>query len=164
MNLWLSNILRFVICVLLQVLIINNLNLLGLCTPYVYILFLISLPARIPRWAELLIGAATGITIDIFCNSIGVNMAACLLVAYLRPLLIDNLVTEKERLTGTINSTEVGMSVYLRLIGILIILHHSAVVMLETFSFQNFHLTLINIVLSSAITFAMLSGYEILRR
>lgn len=164
MNLWLSNILRFIICILLQVLIINNLNLLGLCTPYVYILFLIALPARIPRWAELLIGAATGLTIDIFCNTIGVNMAACVLVGYIRPLLIDNLVTEKERLTGTINSTEVGMSVYLRLIAILIVLHHSAVVMLETFSFQHFHLTLANIVLSSAISFALLWGYEMLRK
>ena len=121
MNLWLSNILRFLICVLLQVLVVNNLSISGVCTPFVYILFLIALPARTPRWAELLIGLFTGLVIDIFCDSFGVNMAACVLVAYLRPLLIANMVQEKERLTGTINSQELGMNIYLRLIAILIV-------------------------------------------
>ena len=164
MNIWISNILRFAICILLQVLIINNLNVMGICTPLLYVYFLIALPPQLPRWAELLIGAATGLIIDIFCNSLGINMAACVLVSYLRPLLLSAMVQEKQRLTETINSKNIGMATYLRLIAIIIAAHHTVVIMLDSFTFHYFYLTLLNIILSSVITFLLIAGYELLEQ
>ena len=164
MNLWISNILRFVILLMLQVLLFNNLNLGGLCTPLVYILFLIALPKEVRRWQELLIGAATGLILDIFCNTLGINMAACILLSYLKPLLIKNMVQEYERLTGEIDSKSVGMDVYVKLVAILTVVHHSAVFLLESFTTKYIWLTLLQIIISSMVTIILILGYELLRK
>ena len=152
------------VCILLQVLIINNLNVMDICTPLLYIYFLIALPPQLPRWAELLIGAFTGLVIDIFCDSLGINMAACILVSYLRPLLLSAMVQEKQRLTETVNTKNLGIPTYFRLIAILIAAHHTLVILLDSFTFHYFYLSLLNIILSSIITFLLIAGYELLEQ
>ena len=164
MNIWLSNIIRLVVCVLLQVLLFNNLALFGVCTPYVYILFLISLPIELPRWAELLIGTFTGLVMDIFCSSLGVNLSACILVTYLRPLMINIFVQDKERLSGTVDINKIGLIPYMQISAILIASHHIVMFILENMNPELWWLTLIKIAVSSIATFAIIIGFEILKK
>ena len=164
MNLWIENILRFLVLLLLQVLLINNLQMLGLCTPCLYVLFLIALPPTLPRWVELLIGFFAGFLLDIFCNTIGVQTAACTMVAYLRPLLIKNMIQDNERLTDTPSSKSLGFITYLKLVVILVLVHHTAMFSLIAFSFHNWWITLIQIILSSIVTISLILGLDFLRR
>ena len=43
-----QNIIRFVVLVLVQVLVLNHVQFLGFVNPYVYVLFILSLPVRTP--------------------------------------------------------------------------------------------------------------------
>lgn len=164
MNLWTENIVRFVLLLLLQVLLFNNLQLFGLCCPCVYVLFLIALPAGLPRWAELLIGFTAGLILDVFCNTLGVQMSACTLVAYLRPILIKNMIQDNDRIIGTPTGASLGVSVYLKLAAVLVFVHHSVMFSLIAFSLHNWWLTLIQILFSSMLTMLIIFGYDFLKR
>lgn len=163
-NLWLENIFRYVVLLLLQVLLFNNLHLFGLCTPCVYVLFLIALPTTLPRWAELLIGFTAGLILDIFCNTLGVQMVACTLLAYMRPLLISNTIQDNDRLIGTPDSKSLGWFTYFRIVTILVVVHHTVMFSLIAFSLHNWWLTLIEILLSSVISIALILGIDFLKQ
>ncbi len=163
-NIIIENIVRYIVLYLLQILLINNLQLLGLCSPAIYILCLIALPVSLPRWVELLIGFGTGFIIDIFSNTLGIHAAACTLVSFLRPILIQNFISDKERLIGTLNSNLIGWNIYIKLVIILVFSHHTLLFFLEAFSFHNWWLTLSQIIISSIFTLVCIFGYELIRR
>ncbi|HET8837906.1 MAG TPA: rod shape-determining protein MreD [Flavobacteriaceae bacterium] len=84
----LSNSFRFVFLVLLQVFILCNVNFLGYINPYLYILFVILLPVNLSQIKVLFLSFLLGLTVDFFQDSGGVHAAACLVIAYLRPLAL----------------------------------------------------------------------------
>jgi hypothetical protein len=55
MNIILKNIIRFVVLVLIQVAILNNIQVSGFVNPYMYILFILLLPFEIPNWLLLVL-------------------------------------------------------------------------------------------------------------
>lgn len=157
---WLENSIRFILLMALQVLLINNLHFMGVVAPCIYILFLLALPAELPRWVQLLIGFVTGLLMDICCNSLGVHMMACTMVCYLRPFLIGRLVQEDERLSGTVNSRSLGYEVYIKYLVLLTLVHHFMVFTLEAFTLHTFWLTMLQFVCSSLLTIVMLLSWE----
>lgn len=80
--------LRFIVLVLAQVLIFNHINFLGDINPYVYVLFIILFPAKNNRTLFLLAAFLMGLMVDIFSDSGGIHAAACLIVAYIRPVFL----------------------------------------------------------------------------
>lgn len=164
MNNWLENSIRFVIVFLLQVLLVNHMQFLGVCSPCIYILFLLLLPVSLPRWAELIIGALTGLVMDVFCNTLGIHMASCILLSYIRPLILKAMVQEKERLTGTPSSNMLGMSAYIRFVVILVFIHHMALFILLSFSWHNWWITLLQIIVSSLVSIGIFISYDLLKR
>src|SRR5688572_5491451 len=88
------NLFRLFLLLLTQVLIFSNINFSSFINPYVFPLFILLMPFAMPRWLLLLIGFFAGLTLDYFLGSIGMHAAACLLIAYLRPFLI-NVITPK---------------------------------------------------------------------
>lgn len=155
-----SNIMRFVLCLLIQMVLFNRLWLFGVGHPYIYILCLIALPLRLPRWAEMLVGAATGLVMDTICSSPGVHMAACALIAYIRPALITSLVQEPERVVQDISSAIIGRTEFLKVVVLLTVIHHTAVFMLDAWSFNAWWLTLLRVIFSSAMTIFLLLAYD----
>lgn len=161
--LWLENIGRLLIAFLIQILLVSNLYFLGIVSPFIYIVFLLALPASLNRLWLLLIGFATGALMDVFGNSPGVHAAACTMICFVRPYLISRMVQEDDRLTGTIDSRSLGWEVYIKYVCMLVLFHHAMVFMLEAFSFHHFWLTLLQIVLSSALTIVLVLAWELLR-
>ena len=70
---WTKQIVRYVVIMLLQVLLFDQLQLMGICHPYIYVLCLLMMPITLPRISDMLIGAVVGLVMDIFCNSLGVH-------------------------------------------------------------------------------------------
>jgi len=159
----LRNIIRLIVCMLLQILLFNRLRGFGLVHPYVYVYFLLSLPLVIPRQVELLIGAAVGLLMDVVCSSPGVHMAACVLLCYLRPVLIDRLSQNSERIAQDISSSTLGRSEFIKLTVLLTLLHHTMVFILDAWSLCTPILLLLRIVLSSLITLVMILSWDMLR-
>lgn len=85
----LNHILRFLLLLLLQVFVLNNIVLTGIFNPYVYIYFILLLPMTIPRAWLLVIAFLAGLTLDFFTHSIGIHAFVCVLIAFIRPFLID---------------------------------------------------------------------------
>lgn len=162
MELWRDNILRFIVLLLLQLLLINNLHFLGLCHPCFYILFLILLPQTMPRWVELLIGFATGLIMDIACNSLGVHSSACTMLAFVRPIFLNKLSLDKKQVLSEPSIQSLGFMVYLKMVLFLVFLHHTIVFSLSAFTWNNWWITLLQICVSSIVTTGLIILYDIL--
>lgn len=160
---WIKQVIRFILILLLQVMLINNLQLGGYCHPYLYVVCLLVMPLTLPRWVDLLIGALVGLTLDAFCNSAGVHMAACTMLMLIRPYLIERMVVDSERLTDEINVSSIGMSTFSIYAAILIASHHALVFLLTNW-FSSILFTLLQTVVSAVITYGLVLGYEFIRK
>lgn len=148
----------------LQVLLLDNLHWLGLVHPFIYIWAIILLPIELPRWLQMLIGAAIGMVMDLFTHAPGIHMAGCVMMAYLRPLLVSGVVQDIDRMKGAVTSATIGMGNWLRIVAIMVAVHHTIVFLLEAFTFAHFGYTLLQIILSGIFSYAMLLMHEYLRK
>ncbi len=160
---WIKQIGRFIVLLLLQVLLINNLQFMGVCHPYIYIFSLLVMPITLPRWADMLTGGVAGLLLDIFCNSLGVHTAACILLMYLRPYLIGGYVNDLERLTGEIDMRSIGVVNFVKYTVLLVLVHHTAVFFLTAWSFRHFWFTLLEVAVSSVVSIVLITGVDMLR-
>ncbi len=161
---WIRQIVRLVVVVLLQVLLFDHLQIAGWGLPMVYVLFLMNLPVQVPRWAEMLIGAIVGVVFDVWHSSLGVNMAACVAFCYLRPILLGNLIQDLERVKGEVCSASIGSIEYVKSLVILTVVHHLLVFSLESWSWHNWWIVLLQTLLSSVLTVLIIMGYDIFKR
>jgi rod shape-determining protein MreD len=160
----LQNIFRFIILVLTQVLVLNNIQFLGYINPYLYILFILALPVQMPRWMTLLLAFALGLTIDIFSNTGGMHAAATVLVAFSRNGIIKLFTSIEDGNNPTPSFYTFGVSAYVKYVVSLVFIHHTTLFILEAFSFVNFWITLAKIILSSLVTILMILGIQSLSK
>ncbi len=90
------NIRRFVLLMLLQLLVFNNVYLGGYTMPMLYVLFILMLPTDTGRIPMLLIAFGTGLLVDVASNMLGFHALACTVVAMLRILFADRILTRGE--------------------------------------------------------------------
>jgi len=160
----LQNIFRFIILVLAQVLVLNNIQFLGYINPYLYILFILALPVQMPRWMTLLLAFALGLTIDIFSNTGGMHASASVLVAFSRNGIIKLFTSIEEGNNPTPSFYTFGVSAYVKYVVSLVFIHHTTLFILEAFSFANFWITFAKIILSSLVTVLMILGIQSLSK
>jgi len=160
----LQNIIRFILLVLLQVLVLNNIQFLGYINPYLYILFILALPVQMPRWVTLLLAFALGLIIDTFSNTLGMHAFATVLVAFLRNGIIKLFTSIEEGNNPTPSFYTFGVSAYVKYVVVLVLIHHTTLFILEAFSFTNFWITLAKITLSSFVTILMILGIQSLSK
>ncbi|MCE2613141.1 rod shape-determining protein MreD [Flavobacteriaceae bacterium D16] len=139
------HIVRFILLVLVQVLVFNQLNFLGFINPMVYILFLFWYPIKENRMLFIGLGFVLGLVIDIFSDTLALHSAASVTIAYLRPAMMRfvfgvNYEFQSFRLS---NTTLVQQFTFLAL---LILVHHVVFYSLEIFSLANLLLILKKVV------------------
>lgn len=84
----LTRLRNFVLLVLVQVLIFSRIHLFGYATACIYIIFIIKLPRHTTRNELLIWSFLFGLSVDMFCNTPGINAAAATLLGFIRnPLL-----------------------------------------------------------------------------
>jgi len=148
-----KNIIRFIVLLLLQVLVFSNINVNGYIYPAFYVYFILLLPFEIAGWLLLILSFLMGLGVDIFTNSLGINAAASVFTAFLRPGLFRLLKSKKEYEPGiTPGIKDLGFSWFFFYALILITLHHSALFLLEAFSFTDILQTGNRIIASSTAT------------
>ena len=160
---WTKQIGRYIVVMILQVLLFDQLQLLGVCHPYIYILCLLMMPITLSHSADMIIGAAVGLIMDIFCNSLGVHTAACIFIMFIRPYLIGAIVNDKDRLNEQISLRALGMEALLRYVVILVVVHHLMVFLLAAWSWAHIGFVLAETIVSSLITISVIIGYNSLR-
>ena len=147
------NVFSFLLFLLSQIYIFNNIELFGYLNPYVYVLFILILPLEIPRTLLLIASFVMGFSIDYFSNTIGINIIACVLIAYLRPGLIRSLTQKTDLDPGMkIGIPDFGFGWFFTYTTILVVIHHLILFYLEVFSFNGFFETLKRSLLSASFT------------
>jgi hypothetical protein len=152
-----SNLIRFIVLVLVQVLILNNVQLNGYINPFMYILFIMLLPIETPGWLLLLLSLAMGLTIDMFSNTLGMHAAACVFIGYLRPRIIRSISPrDGYESEANPNVTDMGFRWFISYTIIMVLLHHFVLFFIEAFSFVEFFSTLFRVILSSILTILLI--------
>lgn len=159
---WTKQFVRYVIVMILQVLLFDQLQLWGACHPYIYVLCLLMMPITLPHSASMIIGAAAGLVMDVFCNSLGVHMAACILLMFLRPYLIGAIVNDKDRLNEQISSRAIGTEALIKYVVIGVLIHHLTVFSLAAWSFSHIWFVLLETLVSSIVTILIIIGYNVM--
>ena len=154
---------KILLALLIQVLLFNNLHFMGLCFPFVYIAALICMPVY-DRRIEMLVGFAVGFVMDIFCSSPGMHTAACVLLCWLRPILLEHLVQDYERLTSSVTAATVGMSQFIRLAVVLCALHHAVVFMMDAWAEFQPLWVMLRWLLSTSFSLLFVLAYGITRK
>lgn len=162
-NIGLNNILQFILFVALQILLMDNLVLYSTGFCYIYVAFLLFLPIHINRLLLLFLGFLVGFTVDIFYDTMGIHAAASVLLAFLRPLLL-NLLTPRDGydISDSVNIHKMGKGWFLTYTFTLLLVHHAAVFFLERISFGDILQTLLKIVLSVLFTGVVVTILQLL--
>lgn len=159
------NIVRFCLFVFVQVFILNQIPPLHhLVTPYLYFLFILWLPFKMGRRTQMVLAFALGFAVDSFSKTYGLHSAACVLIAYLRPFLINLLITregaESNYHEPSIHS--MGFTPYFTYVVILTFIHHTALFFLQALQSGGYFYFLIKSLFSTAVSLILVLLTELL--
>lgn len=158
-------LIAFIVLVVVQLLIFNNIEFSGYVNPYVYVMFIVILPASIPSWLLLLLSFLTGFVIDVFSGTMGVHTFATVMAGYMRPWILSlNVTAETAAGPDTSPSTHTNGFRWFFLYAVtLVFIHHLTLFYIEMFSFRNFFHTLLRVLLSTAFTTFFVILFDIIR-
>ena len=156
-NTLIRNILRFIVLLIVQVLVFDNLGFGTYIHPYIYVLFVLLLPFDTPRWRLLIDGFLIGLAVDIFNGTPGLNAGATVFMAFMRPYII-GITSRKSDIDGknAPTVTEMGLQWFAVYAFLLILLHNLVLFWLEAFSIKLFGLVIAETLLSAPVTLLLL--------
>jgi rod shape-determining protein MreD len=152
----------FILLVLSQVLLFNNIQFSGYVNPYVYIMFILILPVEIPSWLLLLLSFALGLIVDFFSGSPGIHTSATVLAGFIRPYILRVISPRDSYEPGASPSMlAYGFRWFLIYTFLIVMVHHTVLFYFEVFRFTDFFRTMLRVLLSSlfSITFILLIEY-----
>lgn len=141
MNNVIKNSVRFVLFLLVQIIILNEVPPIHqFITPYLYFTFILWLPFGTSRLSLTLLGFIVGYALDVFTNTPGLHAAACGLIGYVRPSILNLLLSQEtsEEFNREPSVGSMGWGPFLIYVMILTFVHHFYLVLLEWLQFGNF--------------------------
>ncbi|QTV06018.1 rod shape-determining protein MreD [Faecalibacter bovis] len=156
------NIITILLLALAQVFIFNHINFLGSYQPYIYVVFVLFYPPYQSRYLLLLLAFILGLSIDILEYTGGIHAFALTFIAFYRNTIIKLLAGKVNFEMEYFNFNSFSISQWIFYLTILIIFHHSVLLLLENFKFTGILTVLTNALISSGITFIFVLIYKIL--
>jgi hypothetical protein len=158
------NLLYFLVFFLLQIFLFQNISLSSYAFCFIYIGFILTLPVEMSKLLLMVIGMGTGLIIDIFYNTLGIHTAACVLIAYMKPHIINILTPRGGYDAGAeLSISSLGFQWVFTYAAILIFIHHLALFFLESWGFNDFFFTLLKALASSLFTLTVFILFQYLR-
>jgi len=152
---WLHILKYVVVFVLMQTLVVDNIHLFAIVTPFIYFYAVMKAPVDISRSGEILLSFFLGLVIDIFSNTFGMHAAACAVTGFIRHPLLGEFVDMKEIPAGSVPSFRLfGYGKFLYYTLIVVATHHLILFSIDAFSF--FELTQLLIRMSTSILLSTL--------
>lgn len=150
----------FVGLALLQVLILNNVNIAGYATPFLYIYLLVKFESDTPRNTLMLWAFFLGLAVDVFSDTPGMNAASAVLLAFMRPLLL-RLFIPRDTLDVLVPAVRtMGILPFLKYLVVGTLVHHGMLLTLEFFSFAHLGTLLLRILASTVLSVACLMAVD----
>ncbi len=142
----------FISLLLLQVLVLNNILLLGYINPYLYIVFVFLYPIKENRFSILFLAFLLGLCVDAFSNSGGIHTFATVFIAYLRLFVFKVIFKKTPSEYLLFNLRHEPFDKVFNYTAILTLTHHFILFSLTNFSFYNLSNVLMNTLFSSVFT------------
>ncbi len=137
---------------LLQVLVLNHIHVGGYATPFLYVYFILKLDSGVSRNGLMLWAFCLGLFIDIFSSTPGMNAAATVWLAFLRPSLFRLFTSRDIQDTIKPSMATIGVGAFVKYVIAGVLIHHTALMIIEAFSFFDFPIMLLKILTSSLFT------------
>jgi rod shape-determining protein MreD len=155
----------FVLLILLQVLLFNNIQFSGYVNPYVYIMFILLLPIEIPSWLLLIISFFTGLIIDFFTNTPGMHTSATVVAGFVRPYCL-RIISPRDGYEANPDPSMLiyGFRWFFIYALVIVIVHHAVLFYLEVFRLAEFLRTLLRVLASSFFTMTFILMFEYMRK
>ena len=137
------------IYILLQILVLNQILFSAYINPFLYILLIISLPFKTPKWFLLIYAFFLGFVIDLFSSMLGFHSTASVLIAFMKPII--SKITIPHNILGEmdeISLQKIGVKAYTTFSSLLILIHSSCLFILEHL---NFSFTIFSKVIGSSV-------------
>jgi rod shape-determining protein MreD len=160
-----KNTIRFFLFILVQVFVLFQISPLHqFIVPYLYFLYILWLPFNTPRLSLTMIGFLFGMSLDYFTKTPGLHAAPCILIAYLRPFLINILIRQEgsEQNYRSPSVTSIGFAPYATYVIILTIVHNSYLVFLEWLHFGSFLYFLGKVLATTGVSLLLIFVTELL--
>lgn len=143
-NNWVKYGLIFILIVLIQGLVVNDIQINEYFNPMVYPIMIMMLPFELGAIATMAVALLLGICVDTFSNTFGLHTSAALFIGYLRPVVM-RYIKPNEGYDNTLLPIiqDMGVQWYLLYSAIIIFSHH-----LWFFSFEILRFDLILLILA----------------
>lgn len=129
----------FVILVLVQVLICNNILLFGIAIPFIFIYFILVLPLNTGLNLLMVLSFLLGLMVDLFSDTLGLNTMACLLLSVLKKPAFYAYVSKDDKFQTAVPSiSSMGWLSYLKFILTMSAIFCFLVFGIELLSFASF--------------------------
>lgn len=162
MGRWLKYSLLFGIMVGLQVLVFSHIQFRGMANAFPYVFFIIALPFGMSGRNVLILSALLGFAVDFLSGTLGVHMAATVFAGYVRMLLLPALAPQGDYEVGTAPSVkDNGWPWFLRFSVIMVLVHHTVLFLVESFTFVNIGVTLLNMLVSAILSIAVITVLQV---
>jgi hypothetical protein len=171
MSIYLRNIFRFSLLVLIQVLLLNKIPLRWWATPggmppytaYIYPLFILLLPFATPVWFLLIAAFCMGVTVDTFMTTGGMHAAACVLMAFFRTSVLEALLPKRmeEFKFMSPNVKSMGWTPFMTYAAILLAVHNVFFYILEIWSFHSIGYMFFKIIISLVTSLVFVALYSL---
>lgn len=159
-----SNIFRFLALIVLQVLMLNYVYMGGYIVPFIYILAIMMLPTRMGNIPLLLIAFASGMMVDLFCNIPGFHTFSCTMMAFARILFGNKMLTRDDptEVVDVPSVHSVPFEVFAVYVLLLSAVYSVTYGMIEAFSFGNFWLTALSMLVNTVVTWVLVMLCQLL--
>ncbi|RZS98951.1 rod shape-determining protein MreD [Aquimarina brevivitae] len=145
------HIARFLLLVVVQITVLNQINFLGFLNPYLYIIFILLAPININRSLFLVVSFLLGLIIDMSGDSGGIHAAACVTIAYIRPVILRSSFGLSYEFQ-TVKLGNVSFGERLVYVTLMVLIHHLILFSLEIFNFSHILLIAKKTLFSSVFT------------
>ena len=159
-------IVNFIIILSVQVFILNDIvikssiSVMGIPAfiPIIYPLIILLLPVNTPPWLSMLLGFATGICVDMFSNTPGINAASCVLLAYIRPYILTLFFQQSIKELGGTTPTlfQMGLRSFVLYIIISLLFHHFVFYLLQIWSMNSILLIFFKTIISCLLSLILI--------
>lgn len=157
----LNFVILFFVLIISQVVICNNICLFNTAIPIIFIYLIVRLPLTLNINIVLTIAFLTGLLVDIFSNTQGMNTLACTILSFVRRHILRLYVPREEDISDDgVSIKSIGFTSYFKFLLTIVFLYCAMIFTIESFSFFN-PLRLISQILSSTIfSFIIILGID----
>lgn len=154
-------LISFLLLISAQGVIFNHLVLFNVAVPLVFIYLIIMLPVTLGTNLSVLLGFLSGLAVDLFSDTPGVNALACTVLAFARKPLFHLYMSFDDDLAGrSPSSRTMGVGAYAKFVFTMALAYCLMVFTIEAFQFVNLQLTVLRVVASTLYTFVLIFAID----